>query len=340
MLWFGFGLVVGLILTPQRRWLQTPWPWCAGAIAVALFAPHLVWQIQHGWPTLEFMQNATAHKLASKSALTFLGEQALIMHPFVLPFWLVGLLYYFVTDEGRRFRLLAWIWITVFLLLMTTGATRSNYIGPAYAVLLAAGGVVVERVARSRSWRWLPPAVAGVFAVGGVAVAPMAVDLLPPKQYMAYEHAIGLTAPRDQVEATGPMPLHFALKFHAPAVIQAVAQAYAALPRAEQARVGILTASFGEAGAINFFGRALGLPRAISAHNNYWLWGPGSYTGDVMLVLAPSELQLHERFDEVELATPITCEYCLPALTAMSVYTCRRPRQPLADMWPQLKNYL
>jgi hypothetical protein len=340
MLWFGFGLVVGMVLTPQRRWLRTPRPWLAGAIAVVLFAPHIIWQVQNGWPTLEFMRNATQHKLTPKSPLAFLGEQVLIMHPLVVPFWFAGLLYYFVAKDGRPFRLLAWIWVSVFLLLITSGAARSNYIGPAYSILLASGGVVVERLAEARSWRWLPPAVAGIFAVGGTVVAPMAVDLLPPAQYIVYERAIGLSAPRDQVEAIGALPLHFALKFHASAVMQAVSAAYAALPPDDQKRVAILATSFGEAGAINFFGPKLGLPHAIGTHNNYWLWGPGAYTGEVMLVLAGSDGELRRLCGEVELASPISCEYCMPELTTKSVYVCRRLRRPLSEIWPKLRNYI
>ena len=184
MLWFGLGLGVGLILTPQRRWLLTPWPWLAGAIALAPFAPHVVWQVDNGWPTLEFMHNAMQSKLQSKSPLTFLGEQVVIMHPLLVPFWVAGLLYYFVSEDGRRFRLVAWIWVSVFVLLMVSGSTRSNYLGPAYTILLAAGGVAVEQLARVRQWRWLPPALAGLFAAGGAVAAPMAVDLLPPEAYV------------------------------------------------------------------------------------------------------------------------------------------------------------
>lgn len=340
MLWFGFGLVVGLVLTPQRRWLTTPWPWLAAAIAFALFAPHLIWQVQNNWPTLEFMRNATRHKLVSKSPLAFLGEQVLIMHPLVLPFWIGGLLYYFASQDGRRFRLLGWIWVTVFLLLITSGATRANYVGPAYSILLASGGVALERLTQARSWRWLPAAAAGAFAVGGLVVAPMAVDLLPPEQYITYQQAIGLSAPRDQVDALGALPIHFALKFHAPAVMQAVAAAYASLPPDDRERVGILTTSFGEGGAINFFGPKIGLPHAIGTHNNYWLWGPGAYTGDVMLAVASSDSELLEFFEEVTLASPIHCTYCMPELGAKSVYICRRARHPLSEVWPKLKDYI
>jgi hypothetical protein len=305
---------------------------------VALFTPHIVWQLHNKWPTLEFMRNATSYKLTTKSPLAFLGEQVLIMHPFLVPFWLAGLAYYFVDKEGRAFQLLGWIWVSVFLLLMASGATRANYIAPAYTVLLAAGGVVVERLARDRPW--LPPVVAGAFAVGGAAVAPMAVDLLPPQQYIAYQHAIGLSAPKDQVDALGALPIHFALKFHGPAVLDAVSEAYAVLTVEDRARVGVMTKTFGEAGAINFFGRARHLPHAIGTHNNYWLWGPGNYSGAVMITVGYSEFELRKLFDVVELGSRIDCAYCLPALTANPVYICRSPRRPLAEMWPQLKEYI
>ena len=340
MLWFGLGLGVGLLLTPQRRWLLTLWPWLAGAIGFVLFAPYMVWQVRNGWPTLEFMHNAMHLKMQAKSPLRFLAEQVLIMHPLLVPFWLSGLAYYFFDERGRRFRLLGWIWISVLVLLMLSTSTRSNYMGPAYVVLLAAGGVAVEQFAARRSWNWLPPALAGAFVVGGAVVAPMAVDLLPPEQYVIYQRALGLTAPADQVDAIGVMPLHFALKFHAPAVITAVQEAYALLPLQERERVGILAISFGDAGAINFFGPRLGLPHAISAHNNCWLWGPGGYSGDVMLVFAQPDSEVLKLFDEVELASRIECPYCLPALTSTAIYICRGPHRPLRELWPQLKNYV
>jgi Dolichyl-phosphate-mannose-protein mannosyltransferase len=340
MLWLALGLGVGLLLTPQRRWLLTPWPWLAGAIGLLLFAPYIVWQVANGWPTLEFMHNAMQFKMQAKSPLRFLAEQVLIMHPLLVPFWLSGLAYYFIDASGRRFRLLAWIWATVLLLLMVSGSTRSNYMGPAYVLLLPAGGVAVEQLARWRSWPWLPPALAGAVAVGGVAVAPLAVDLLPPAQYITYAHAIGLRAPADQVDAIGVMPLHFALKFHAPAIIAAVREAYAALPEEDRARAGILASSFGEAGAINFFGPDAGLPHAVSGHNNYFLWGPGGYNGDVMLVFAEPDAAVLKLFEHVALASKIQCPYCLPGLTATAIYICRGSHRPLPELWEQLKNYV
>ena len=62
VLWLGLGLFAGLVLTPARRWLRTGGPWLAGAIAALLFLPHVLWQALNGWPTVEFMRNATQTK--------------------------------------------------------------------------------------------------------------------------------------------------------------------------------------------------------------------------------------------------------------------------------------
>jgi hypothetical protein len=338
-LWFGAGIGVGLVLTRERRWLATRWPWLCFAIALLLFSPHIFWQLQNGWPTLEFMHNAATQKMLSKSPLTIALDQLLAMNPALAPFWLAGLAWYFVAAEGERFQWLAWIWITVLLILLATGSARANYLAPAYAALLPAGGVAFERIARARAWRWLPAAAAVAFVVTGAGEAPLAIDLLPPREYKAYERAIGVSAPVDQIDELGPMPLHFALRFGWPELIGAVERAHATLSPSERERAVVFGALFGDTAAVNFLGRARGLPRAISGHNSYWLWGPEGATGEVLLALAGSDERLREWYEDVRRVAEIDCEYCMPGVARMGVYVCRRPRRPIAQWWPEAKIY-
>lgn len=81
VLFLGFGLVVGLLLTFDRRRLTDRQLWLGGLVAAALFLPHVVWQVANGWPTLEFMQNAILNKTLPLAPATFLGEQILMMNP-------------------------------------------------------------------------------------------------------------------------------------------------------------------------------------------------------------------------------------------------------------------
>jgi 4-amino-4-deoxy-L-arabinose transferase-like glycosyltransferase len=340
MLWFGLGLAVGLVLTPERRWLATPWPYLAAALSLSLFAPHVLWQLQHDLPTLEFMRNAAEQKMVSKSPLGFAGEQLLMMNPLAVPLWLAGLLYYFASPAGSRHRLLGWIWITVFVLLAASGSARANYLGPAYTVLLAAGGVAFERLACGRSWRWLPATAAVALVVGGAATAPMAIPLLPPARYVAYQRTLGISPPVEQQGDIGLLPLHFALRFGWEELMEAVEAAHATLSEEERTGTAVFGSWFGDTGAVNFFGREVGLPPAISGHNNYWIWGPREFSGDVMIVIAPSDSQLVELFERVDRVAGVGCRYCMPDTSRLSVYVCRGLRQRLPEVWPRLKQYI
>ena len=68
----------------------------------------------------------------------------------------------------------------------------------------------------------------------------------------------------------------------------AVAEVYRALPEHERPGVAIVTSNYGEAGALRYFGRALGLPPAVSQHNNFYLWGPGAWDGRVAIIVGMS----------------------------------------------------
>src|ERR1700742_1291416 len=52
-----------------------------------------------------------------------------------------------------------------------------------------------------------------------------------------------------------------------------------------QRHAGILAGNYGEAGAIDFFGGQYGLPKSISAHQNYYYWGYRDYTSDDTFIL-------------------------------------------------------
>jgi len=337
VLWLGLGLAVGLLLSPARRQLATPGPWLAAALALALFAPHLVWQVQHGWPTLEFMRNATQHKMVHKTPWAFAGEQLLVLGPAAALVWLAGLAWYF-GPRGRPQRAIVWLWLAPIALLAASGSARSNYSAPAYCVLLAAGGIAIERFAQPRG-RALPVALALLLLAEGAASAPLAVPLLPPEWLTRYASAIGVNAPRDETSDPGALPLHLASRFGWRELALEVARASDTLTEAERADAVVLARSYGEAGAIDFYGPALGLPLAVSGHNNYWLWGLGGRSGDVAIALAKSDSQLTRWYRSVERAGRVACRWCNPFLDGVSVYVCRGLRVPRAELWSELRRF-
>ncbi len=339
LLWFGGGLFVGLLLTPQRRMLGTPWPWLAGALALAIFAPHVVWELHHDWPTFEFLRNKAAHYTVPTTPLSFVVDQILTVNPFFAPFWIGGLIYLLVADEMRPYRAVAWLFITVFGVLLVSGAARSYYTAGAYPIVFAAGAVAVERLTVERDWRWLPAAVATWLVVLGSVLLPFALPLLSPEQLAALQNRIPLTVPKMHLDDFGPIPQHLAERLHGPAVVQAITTAFATLSPEERERAGIFTTHLGQGGAVNLWGPAARLPRAIGSHNNYWLWGPGETSGEVMIVVWPRDRDLSWWFADVERVAEFDCPYCVHSLTKQSVYVGRSPKRRLAEMWPDRKEY-
>jgi 4-amino-4-deoxy-L-arabinose transferase-like glycosyltransferase len=109
MMIFGFGIVAGLALTLERKWLRSSWLWSGGAIAFLIFLPNLLWNVQNHFPFLELQANIRqSGRDVALSPMTFIGEETLAMLPLTLPIWLAGLWYLFFDREGKKFRALGW----------------------------------------------------------------------------------------------------------------------------------------------------------------------------------------------------------------------------------------
>jgi hypothetical protein len=339
VLWLGAGLAAGLLATPQRRWLATPWPWVCATIAAAVFAPYPVWQVQNGWPTREFIHNATTEKMVSVTPLRFLAGQIDTMLPASLPLWLGGLAFLFFHPAGACHRLLGWMYVTVFAILAGSGASRAGYLAPAYTWLFAAGGVAAERWLARPGLRRLRPVAIGLLAVAGVAAAPLALPLLPVETYIRYARALGRAPETEERKALGELGQFYADMHGWEEITGTLVGVWRALPAEERAAARIFAPDYGVAGAIDLFGRKQGLPPAISGHNNYWLWGPRGWDGRALIVVGGSEERLRELFSDVRRAATIECGRCMPYENQRPVWICRGLRVSVAELWPQVKHY-
>src|SRR5262245_9789077 len=145
------GVFAGVLVTPARRHLATPWPWLGAAVAAVLFLPHLVWQAAHGWPTLEFLANARRLKNLAQPPLAFVAEQVLVLNPLAAPVWIAGLGFLLFARAAARWRALGWAYLVV-LVLIVAGGGKAYYLAPIYPLLFAAGGVACERGLGRAGW--------------------------------------------------------------------------------------------------------------------------------------------------------------------------------------------
>ena len=341
VLWLGFGLLVGLVATSRRRELLTRGPWLAGGVAAAIFLPHLLWQVAHGWPTLEFIRNATQNKMAEVAPIDFLSGQLMTMGPALAPLWIAGLLFLLVSRRGASFRPLAWIYLAVFMLLMLSGSSRAGYLGPAYTWLFAAGGALVGPGlgGGSRGRRVTAGALVLAILLAGAVMAPLALPVLPVERYIRYAAALGIGPSTAERKELAELPQFYADMHGWEAKVATIADVYDQLAHEEQHQACVFTFNYGVAGAVTLLGRERDLPLAISGHNNYWLWGPGSCSGEVMIVVGSTEEWLSELFEEVDLGAIVDCGLCMPYENNQPIWIARGLRLPFTELWPDLKHF-
>ena len=261
LLFFLAGLGVALLATaPLRRQLRQKEPWIGLGVMVLVNVPQLAWQFAHGWPTLEFIHNATQYKNAALSPAELILGQLFEMGPASAPFWLAGL-GWLLFARGGTFRALGLVYM-VALVIIATQHGKTYYLVPAYAPLLAAGGVALEAVPR----RWARLAAVALLVVLGLPITPFAIPVLPVERFVQYSEALGVKPIAMERSALGALPQHFADRFGWTELTQAVAEAYRALSPEDQRRVVLVADNYGEAAALDYYGRREGLPAAICQH--------------------------------------------------------------------------
>jgi Dolichyl-phosphate-mannose-protein mannosyltransferase len=340
MLFFGFAVFVALLISPLRRHLLTPWPWLGGAVAFVFLAPYLFWNATNGWPTPEFW-GEYGGKVDDASPLEFLLEQIITMQPSTLPLWLAGLGFYLFAREGRRYQALGWIYIVLFALFVAMNA-RFYFLAPAYPALFAAGSVAVERFfGRRGRWRRTLPAYAAVLAISGALVAPITVlPVLPVETLARITGSLGGDAGIEvETREVAELPQTFADRFGWEGMAETVARVHDRLPPGERSQACVLAGNYGEAGALDFFGAKHGLPKAISGHNSYYLWGPRGCSGETVVSVGVPRGRLEEVFGRIDRADTVRCRYCMPDEDDLPVYVCRDPKLPFEEAWPRFEHY-
>jgi len=138
-----------------------------------------------------------------------------------------------------------------------------------------------------------------------------------------------------------PLPQWYADQFGWEEIVAEAAVAWNRLPAADRQdeACGLFAQDYGQAGAIDFLGRRYGLPRSLSGHQTWFLWGPRGYSGNCMIVLDDRRQRLEQLWDHVEyVGTSADNSYALEK--EIDVYICRGAKfGTLAELWPQLKRW-
>lgn len=336
---FGFAIVVGLLLTKHRRAFLNKWVWIGGLVACLIFLPNVIWNVRNHWPFLELMHNIRASgRDVQLSPLQFFMQQILLVHPLTAPIWMTGLLALVLSRRLSNFRLLGWSYLVAFTAFVVLKG-KNYYLAPVYPMLFAAGAVVIEAGIAWTRQSWLKPALIALLLAGGAWLAPIVVPVFSIEHFISYMNRLPFKLPRSEhSHERAALPQHYADQFGWEELTAMTAQAWARVPAEQRADCAIFAQNYGQAGAIDFLGSRYGLPKAISGHQTYFLWGPRRYSGNCVIVLDDRKEVLDRLFNEVDYVGSADNQYALER--HVPVFLCRGAKfGRLSDLWPSLKKW-
>jgi hypothetical protein len=338
VLFLGSGIFVGILFT-NRQWLITRWPYIAAGIGVILFFPYVIWNMMNDMAHLEFIHNASSGKYSGLSAFSFIKEQLLFLNPIATPLWISGLFALLFYPPLKRYSIVAWIYLTAFIILVLNGTSKAEYLAPAYASLFAAAGVFVEEKLKGKVGTWIRYAYVLILLITGIAFMPLVLNVLSVEKYISYAKALGSEPESNEGKELSDLPQFYSDMFGWKEKVKDVAAVYNTLSTDEKAKCVIISSNYGRCGAIDFFGEEYELPKSIGTHNNYWIWGPRDYNGDVLIILG-GDLDDHKNdFESVALAGVSTCEHCMPYENNVNIFVCRGLKHAVKDVWSHEKHY-
>jgi hypothetical protein len=331
IVFFAVGLLVGMLLTPNRRFFRSGWFWCGVGVAVVMALPVIVWQFQHHFVALAWMQSIHARDIRWGRTDYFIPNQFWnTTSPVTVPLWCAGLWFLFATRTGKPFRVLGWMYvITMILFVVVRG--RDYYLAPAYPMLMAAGAVWGESwigAKSPRAQRRITRTVWISLAIGALAVFALTLPIAPVQStWWRIANATNTC---------------FSMEIGWPELAATVAQVRDSLPVEERSGVGILAADEGETGAVNLYGRAYGLKEAISGMNSNWLRGYGNPPPQTVIAVGFKRSELDQIFARCEVAARLSNPYGIvnDAIgDRAQVYVCRDIRLPWPEFWKHFQYY-
>ncbi|MCB9289063.1 MAG: glycosyltransferase family 39 protein [Lewinellaceae bacterium] len=324
------GIAGALLLSPYRRVLWSKEAGLSALLALVVIFPNLIWQYSHGFPVVTHMQELAENQLANVRISDFLTAQLFMNMP-VIPVWVAGLIWFFL-PANRRYRLIGWYFVLVFVLLLLLRG-KAYYTLGLYPPLIAAGGVWWEQVVQKA---WLRVALPVLTALILLPALPLGLPVLPlPKmmQYCSYlVNKVGFDGPmRWEDGRIHPLPQDYADMMGWKELGQL---AIKACQMADEQEVLLYCENYGEAGAVDYYGQGRGIPPAVSFSDSYRLWLPRNISANA-LIYVNNELgeDVEALFEDIQLVGSVTSPHARERGT--SVFLCRQPVRPFPEFWEE-----
>ena len=338
-LFIAFGLGIGLLFTKQRKYFLSKELYIGASIALLLFLPNLIWQKLNGFPTLEFIHNATVMKNVQFGFIGFFLNALMELNP-LYAVYLPGFFYFlFLSTNGKKYALIGWICIIVFIVFVLNNG-KPYYMGVLYPAIIAAGITGTDFLFSTFLKRRPGYLFVIILIISAIFITPFSIPVMNVDTYIKYSNTLGIKPASGERSNVGILPQFYADRFGWKEMVEKVAVAYNKLSPEDKKKVVIFGQNYGEASAVNYYRKEFGLPEAISSHNSYWIWGyPKNFTGEIIIVIGSNMKDNRQYFESVDLAASHYNKYGMP-YENVDIFICRGLKIPPSELWKKIKLYI
>jgi hypothetical protein len=296
VLFFILSLTLGLLLTKERKLLRNKHFYYAAALAFLIFLPNFIWQYNLHFPVIYHMNRLRETQLQYISPSSFLIDQFIMNLP-VFYVWLAGLIALAFSPNLKNYRFLLWAYLIVISLLLI-GHGKNYYALGAYPVLFAFGAYRLEKITslRLKPLRYLIISLILVLAYFSV---PILIPIFKPTELAAFykeRHLEKTGALRWEDLHNHPLPQDFSDMLGWKEMADKMAAAYNTLDSAGKKTAVLFCDDYGQAGAVNYYGRFYHLPEAYSDNASFFYWIPDSLKMDNLILLTDDQEEMSHPF--------------------------------------------
>jgi hypothetical protein len=307
VLFFIVALLLSLLLTRERRLFLKLEFWKAIGLGLLLVLPNILWQYTHNWPLVHHMDELRETQLRYINEADFIKEQVLMLLPVVFV-WVGGLIW---LARQKNYKVLALMYLSVVALLML-GSGKGYYTLGAYPMLLAAGGVWLEKATARRVW--LKGVNVVLILLLSLPIVPLLLPMQPPvamaaanKRYDLEE--LGILRWEDQ--QNHPLQQDFADMLGWREMAVKSEKVYNHLPPSVKTNTVVYCRHYGQAGALKYYGQNSEFRSKVFTDNGtFLLWIPDSISFQHLLFVGrrmpESDDEVFQHFQQVRVVDSVT----------------------------------
>lgn len=335
IVFFFAGFILAMLVTKDRKWLATKYPYIAAGISFLIVLPNLIWQYNHNWPVIQHMAELRETQLVHVEVSGFLLMQLLMNFNSII-IWIAGLFFFLIYKPGNKFRFIGLIYIfTITILIYLSG--KFYYSLGLYPMLFAGGGIIISNVFKNR-YKFVPYVLIGIIIVTVITAIPFSLPIYSyPKmvtygkwasnfgmrELLRWEDGNYYELPQDYADMTGWEE-----------TAKNVAEVYHSLSYEQQEKCLIYADNYGQAGAINFYRKKYNIPEAISFNGSFVFWIPDYVDIERAIYIMERKRTSSDFFNKLELKAQVQDPY---ARDKGYVFLCSEPMVNVAKEWNKLK---